>query len=916
MLLVCAVYAVGIVGDAVAVRAPARSEENTATYYYVSNGVKDNGDFPDSYIGFYWKDETGDKTIRYTGRQCNSGGYSDNNNGTVRVSLYSITASGALGSVIRSEQVISDCRNGKTTDLTANLSQTNRDSDTNLKGIVVRVRATGTTRAFFTLTNQTKNSDDTDAWFGALGNRAVGYSRDFHPGQTGFYTIRLSFGALCSTSDRTGQLRFRDVDAGNQYQRENMTFRVRNVETNQWLSNTDSRFLYSSRDDIVRTSNETTFRLTSGSGGSSSIDFNMAANTRYELEVRNISEMNDIAVYVPTNEIDGKISCTNFTAQPGIEMSVDGGTTWLTTSTTVAQGASVVWRHRFNVTGTGNPPTITYGYGDDETTGTGIVVDNRTAWSANLGVGGGDAAWQSSPSYTVPTNTTADTKFCRQTYIEPRSSSNNSQLSSGELCVTVSVPPYTYTLTPVVNVASPTLTPGEPITFTPSVTKNPAGGTTNATTWTLRRFIAPANVNAATLSTLMNTVRTTGTFNCTYYASVAKPGSCADVGSGTTPFTNTSTGVGDDTTNIYPAASTSTLAIGERVCYALYINSSTQTAGQPAEIVNCAIVAKYPALQVQQGMVRAGGAFSNASGACQLAAAASRSSILMHDYNDSTGTRGSRGLAALAIGNIQYFGSSNSAYDASNPVTRNLLFANSTSPAATPAGYQAGLFLGTSPTTTFCLPNATSLYANRAGGATTSVSGTLTVSLATAMTATYNFTGSDATLVLSGDRTLNPGEQVIIRVNNIQNGERNVVRIAGNIRYSSTPTNLAAGQRVPQFVLIADGDISIHIPDTVTELNGIYSTKGTVYTCVSGTTPINGASPITNTTCNQPLTIKGALIATQVLPYRTAGYDNSTNTTPAETFRLTPEALIGDYQYGQDSLFLRTVRQRELPVRL
>ncbi|HMR73248.1 MAG TPA: hypothetical protein PKD68_04545, partial [Candidatus Saccharibacteria bacterium] len=584
---------------------------------------------------------------------------------------------------------------------------------------------------------------------------------------------------------------------------------------------------------------------------------------------------------------------------------------------TAAPGEKVTFKHYVKNNG---PDTSEVIWSDSEVTGGLGVVE----YGQNNGTLTNGQERETKPdTITIPSNALNGQQYCQRVRYAP-SAHNDTSLTGGPwACVTVS---YTYALTPVVAPSDQSVAIGSSVSFGTSVRMN-STYYSNSTDWTIRKIVIPPTASnnffgpgAISMSDRILGQLYVEPFTCYFYT--FRGATCADVATNSQQFNGTTTtpvgsGTYTETMN-YP--------IGTRVCYAVMVNSYNRDAGQYRETASCAIVAKYPALEVQQGMVRVGGAFANASGVCQLTTPASQSGILMHNYQNHS--RGSRGLAALAVGNIQYFGSHNNYYSIqNNPLSRSLLFA-----AADTLWTNPGLFLGNNPTTTFCLPSTASLYTNRAGGGALSVgsAATRTVSLATASTATYNFTGSNATLLLSGDRTLNPGEQVVIRVNNTNNGTGNAVQITGNIRYSAAPIKLAGGERVPQFVLLADGDttiqptpttkqpIAVRIADTVTELNGTYSTKGNIYTCFASGVAYDGAiaNPLTNATCNQSLTIKGALIAKQILPYRTAGYDDVNNTTPAETFRLTPEALIGDYQYGQDNPILRTVRQRELPVRL
>lgn len=622
------------------------------------------------------------------------------------------------------------------------------------------------------------------------------------------------------------------------------------------------------------------------------IELNLIEGAKYQLQLsgKSLHYDNFIEVGLSSPSIYGapNVACPNFNIEGSVRAyNATSGGTEITTAT---PGQTVYFDYKLWNIGVTTSSPITYTAGGAAGNGSPRTIPGNTTETS-----GSIAARNGRESVTVPSNAANGSTICRDLAWNPDTNAGGNGTATG--CVTVG---YSYTLTPVVGASPSTITPGESVTFSPSVTKD-LTWTSNTTNWTLRRFILPAGASTPAAPT--------GGFGCSYYyTNGAQSGSCQDITSGTRVFTDALTPLGDSSTNIYPGTSTAALAIGDKVCYALYINSRTVAANQPVEVLNCVAVAKYPALTVRQGMVRTGGAFSDAAGVCSLASADTRSRISMHNYG--TTDRGSFGLAALAVGPIENFGSNNSVYDTLNPITRNLLFAN------TVAGYQGGLFLGATPASTYCLPNMTSLYAGRATGSTVTISsGTTTINVDSVASTTYNFTGSNSILLINGG-TIDPGQQVVIKVANTGTSSNNVVRIGGDIFYSAAPTNLAGGQRVPQFLLLVDGDINIEITDSVRELNGIYGTKGNIYTCRTGSAVVDGGTPITDDICDQPLTVKGALIARQVLPYRTAGYNNATDLDLAETFILTPETLIGDYQYSQDNPILRTVRQRELPTRL
>lgn len=194
-----------------------------------------------------------------------------------------------------------------------------------------------------------------------------------------------------------------------------------------------------------------------------------------------------------------------------------------------------------------------------------------------------------------------------------------------------------YTLTPHVDTAVSTVRAGDSVTFKPNVTNTIAYS--NATSWNVRRIIIPAGGSIPYTGT-----RTTGTFGCSYYTTQGM--SCTDVDSSSQAFmTKTPTYVASASGYTYPV--TSNLPFGTQVCYALYINSSTQEADKPAEALTCVVVVKTPRLQVWGNDVRVGSSFSSVD---------SNQSSLIGTNNGSWGEYG-----VLAPSSIKGFGSAGSA---------------------------------------------------------------------------------------------------------------------------------------------------------------------------------------------------------------------------------------------------------------
>lgn len=127
--------------------------------------------------------------------------------------------------------------------------------------------------------------------------------------------------------------------------------------------------------------------------------------------------------------------------------------------------------------------------------------------------------------------------------------------------------------------------------------------------------------------------------------------------------------------------------------------------------------------------------------------------------------------------------------------------------------------------------------------------------------------------------------------NDVNGSEGPLVRQPGNVlvRGSKTVGGVGVGSitytdgSALQWV-IARGDI--YIDRSVTQLHGVYIAKGNIYTCTNGFTRYTLPSPTMASECEQPLNIKGALIAgNSIKLLRTAG---SLSSTPAETIEYNP----------------------------
>ena len=134
-----------VVADTVqALKAPTTLDSDSPAYYYVSDGISDNGRFPFTWVGFCWN-SAGSKTISYNPRKCNNGGYDDNTDGDTRVPIYKVNASGSpSGTTLVGTTHINDCHNNDSnTNFTFTLDSSSYDNDIGMYAAIVRVDSSG-----------------------------------------------------------------------------------------------------------------------------------------------------------------------------------------------------------------------------------------------------------------------------------------------------------------------------------------------------------------------------------------------------------------------------------------------------------------------------------------------------------------------------------------------------------------------------------------------------------------------------------------------------------------------------------------------------------------------------------------------------------------------------------------------------
>jgi hypothetical protein len=132
---------------------------------------------------------------------------------------------------------------------------------------------------------------------------------------------------------------------------------------------------------------------------------------------------------------------------------------------------------------------------------------------------------------------------------------------------------------------------------------------------------------------------------------------------------------------------------------------------------------------------------------------------------------------------------------------------------------------------------------------------------------------------------------------NVAPPKRQVIYVTGNLYISNNIVYQGRGgwasvASLPGLKFIVDGNILIG--NTVSQLDGIYIAKGSIYTCTTFNTPVDLSAAGGYDACNHPLTVNGSLVAgNKVYLLRTNG--SLQTDTPAETINLTPETWLANW---------------------
>ena len=467
---------------------------------------------------------------------------------------------------------------------------------------------------------------------------------------------------------------------------------------------------------------------------------------------------------------------------------------------------------------------------------------------------GGQTINVANENFKIPTNAANGTRYCRLIGWDPTNSWGGRDGRGSEACVTVVIPAK---LRAAMSVNPPTIAPGDETTFQPSISASQNTSPINVQCSITRTIYTPAGVGSSL-----------GAQPC-----VNQAGSTTiTIGVGTSVLLRA---------NTYSAPDT--IAIGSRVCDVITITNPSGAGyydnypdDQTSEA--CVRIAKSPYVHFTGGDVWAGGGFA-ALGACTNNA--DIRTVTRNQALDADGTRPGSGVtyAAFALGRITSFGSASMGQVTATGLGDNWTFANTNT--ANLGFFNSGQH---------CIPDYVSTYQ----GAPL-ISGT-NINIGGAGNGAWRVNG-DANFV---GATMGAGVQRVYFVNGN-------ATINNSLTY---PASFSNGGQLPSLVIIATGDI--RVAPGVTQMDGIFISRGTFYTCYPKT------EPATISTCNQRLTVNGSVSSNRVDLFRTAGADGATpalQKAPAEVFNLSPEVYVSNALNQTSQATITTSQVRELPPR-
>lgn len=306
----------------------------------------------------------------------------------------------------------------------------------------------------------------------------------------------------------------------------------------------------------------------------------------------------------------------------------------------------------------------------------------------------------------------------------------------------------------------------------------------------------------------------------------------------------------------------------------------------------CVTVVKTPYVHFMGNDVWAGGDFATTDAACNGRAKIQTIGRRVANDGSVAGSAGEYGT--FALDKITNFGSQGLGMrdPASDPLAKRLTFANSDGDAR----------LGYFGAPTHCIED----YYQRFIGNATNL-GVGHIDVGARGTGVWRLTGNHT---LSG--TMPAGAtQVYI----VENGQ---VTINNNLTYPNTYTGVGG---IPSLIVISyiPGAIpnntrgNIVVNANVQTVEGIFVAKNKFITC-----PVAVGAPMTVSTCNQQLTVNGAVLTSKLELNRTFGGEGNTTDLrrrPAEIFNFRTELLLRNALNNSSQTTIQTTNRRELPPR-
>lgn len=340
-----------------------------------------------------------------------------------------------------------------------------------------------------------------------------------------------------------------------------------------------------------------------------------------------------------------------------------------------------------------------------------------------------------------------------------------------------------------------------------------------------------------------------------------------------------------DVTSSPEVITISTQSAGSQICRTLTATPGSSSGGTATSGQQCVVVAKTPYVHFKGGDIWVGGGFAGSDGACTTNSNAN----VVTSSSQSSSAGSAVEYASFVLGTVTRFGSGNKALYSSadfSDLGRRLSFSNNTTT------------IGRFGAAQHCIDDRSADYV-----AAPPINGAINLQ-DQPDNGKWHATGD---LTIYG--TLPAGYRQVYLVD----GNVTINDAGGSndfIRYKSASTanpSYNNTNEIPSLVVIAKGDIRIDA--AVTDIAGIFISRGTFYTCYPK------PSPPTASTCAKQLTINGSVIASTLDLYRTYGASGSTvaaRQVPAEIFNLSPEIFLNNV-LNTDAI--STSDFRELPPR-